>query len=412
MPSRRLAAVLATIAAIAVAQLAVIVLTPRSGTLEPAAIDLGRYFTPEQLRRASDFRGPQLWLYVATLVAQAAVLALLIVRPGRFGRLLARPWRRPVLVSSAVGAAISVLLAATRLPLEAGARARAAGVGLVNGSWGAWLWDAARSAALGALLAAVATAAAIALMRRLPRGWWAPASGLVVAIAAVLVFAGPLVLDPIFNRFERLPAGPARAEVLALADRAGVDAGEVYVMDASRRTTAANAYVTGFGSSRRIVLYDTLLDEFPPAQRRLVVAHELGHVHYRDVPRALLFILLAAPLGMLAVALLTRLWVPGAAGPRAGPASVPALFAAFWLVLLLLGTVSNQLSRSVEARADTYALRLTGESRAFIGQQRRLALQNVSNPDPSGIVRFLLRTHPTARERIGAGVAWEAGARP
>ncbi|CAB4919334.1 unannotated protein [freshwater metagenome] len=403
---------LALVGSVAMAELAVALLAPRSGVLDPAQVDLGRFFTARQLDHAADFRGPQLWLFVGTLLVQAAVLALLVLRSGRIGTLLARPWRRPVLVSAAAGAGISVLLVLATLPVLAVMRARAIDVGLVTQSWGGWLWDVARSAALGALLAAIATAAAVALMRRLPRGWWAPASGVVVAIAAVLVFAGPLVLDPLFNRFERLPPGPTRTEVLNLAQRAGVNVGEVYVVDASRRTTAANAYVTGFGSSRRVVLYDTLLRDFPRAQTRLVVAHELGHVHYRDVPRALLFILLAAPLGMLAVALLTRWWAPLPAGSRAGPATVPALFVAFTLVALLITTVSNQLSRRVEARADTYALELTGEARTFIDQQQRLAVQNVADPDPAAAVRFLLRTHPTARERIGVGVAWEAGRRP
>ena len=87
-----------------------------------------------------------------------------------------------------------------------------------------------------------------------------------------------------------------------MADKAGVKVGEVYEMDASRRTTAANAYVGGLGSTKRVVLYDTLLREFSPEEVRLVVAHELGHVHYRDVPRGLIYLAIVAPFGMFAVA--------------------------------------------------------------------------------------------------------------
>ena len=209
-----------------------------------------------------------------------------------------------------------------------------------------------------------------------------------------------------FNRFERLPDGPVRSQVLDLARRSGVQVGEVYVVDASKRTTAANAYVTGIGSSKRVVLYDTLLRDFPGDETRLVVAHELAHVHYRDVPNALLFLALVAPVGMFAVSRLTRAWGPGDGLP-AGPSSVPALVASVTLVMFLIGTVSHQLSRRVEARADSFALRLTGDAPTFLSQQRRLALQNVSDPDPPALARVLFGTHPTTRQRLGIGLAYE-----
>ena len=98
------------------------------------------------------------------------------------------------------------------------------------------------------------------------------------------------MLDPLFNKFTPLPAGELRRDVLALADEAGVDVGQVYEMDASRRTTAANAYVGGIGQTKRVVLYDTLLRDFTPAETRLVVAHELGHVHHRDLRNGLIWL--------------------------------------------------------------------------------------------------------------------------
>ena len=110
------------------------------------------------------------------------------------------------------------------------------------------------------------------------------------------------MLDPVFNKFTPLPAGATRDDVLELAKKAGVDVGEVYEVDASRRTTAANAYVTGLGHTKRVVLYDTLLKDFTPAETRLVVAHELGHVRYRDVPHGLLWLALVAPFATLVVA--------------------------------------------------------------------------------------------------------------
>lgn len=406
-----IAAPLAVVGALVAAQLSVLLLRPRGGTIDPDPVDLGDFFTPEQIERAVDFRGPQLALFGATLAVQAGTLAVLVARRGPVARRLReRSFRRPVLAAGATGAGISLALVLVALPIDALMRSRSIDVGLATRSWPGWGWDVARSAAIGALLAGLGCAAGVALMRRFPHRWWIPASVVVVAVGAALTFAGPLVLDPIFNRFERLPAGQTRSDVLELARRAGVDVGGVYVVDASKRTTAANAYVTGLGTTKRVVLYDTLLRDFPAAETRLVVAHELAHVSHRDVPRALLFLALVAPAAMFAVARLTRAW-----GPRddraPGPATVPALFASVALVTVLVASVSSQLSRRVEARADAFALELTGDARTFIEQHRRLAIRNVSDPDPPRVARLLLGTHPTTRERLGIGRAFERGAR-
>src|SRR5918997_1326285 len=171
-------------------------------------------------------------------------------------------------------------------------------------------------------------------------------------------------------------------------------------MDASRRTTAANAYVAGLGSTKRVVLYDTLLRDFSPEEVRLGVPHELGDVRYDDVPRGLLYLAIVAPVGMFAVARLAERWAPDG-----GPAAVPAVGLALALMVPALTVISNQLSRPVEARADRYAIELTGEADELIGFQQRIVEQNVSDPEPPGWVHFLLGTHPTAMERIGQALA-------
>ena len=129
--------------------------------------------------------------------------------------------------------------------------------------------------------------------------WWAPAGAGSVAFGAVLAALAPVVLDPIFNEFTPLPEGETRADVLDARRRAGVRVGEVYSVDASRRTTAANAYVTGLGPTKRVVLFDTLLDRYSRDEVRLVVAHELAHVRHRDVPRGVLYAALVAPAAAL-----------------------------------------------------------------------------------------------------------------
>jgi Zn-dependent protease with chaperone function len=256
------------------------------------------------------------------------------------------------------------------------------------------------------VLAGAGAALLLALMRRFPRRWWLPGSVGAVAISAAFLYAGPVLLDPIFNRFRPLPAGRTRRDVLELARKAGVTVGEVYEVDASRRTTAANAYVTGLGRTKRVVLYDTLLTRFSRAETNLVVAHELGHVHHRDVPRSLLYLALVAPAGLFAAARLTERWRPPDTDPGA-PASLPGAVLALGAAAFATSTVANQLSRMVERRADSFSLELTGEPGAFISSEKRLAVQNLADPDPPGWKTFLLSTHPPTIERIGMAVAFE-----
>ena len=116
------------------------------------------------------------------------------------------------------------------------------------------------------VLAAAGAALFSALIRRFPRGWWVAGAGAVVAIEIVFVWLTPVVLDPLFNRYENLPRAAPGRRSCELAQRAGVDVGDVLVVDASRRTTAANAYVNGLGHTKRVVLYDTLIERFDPAQ--------------------------------------------------------------------------------------------------------------------------------------------------
>jgi Zn-dependent protease with chaperone function len=396
----------AVVAAFVVAEAAVLLLRPRDGVIAPVPVDPRSYFTPAELDRARDYRHGQLALFGASTAIEAALLVWLVRRPPAR---LRGPFRRPVLVAAGAGAALSVGLAAVQLPVGAISHHRSVDVGLSTQDWGPWLGDVTKSTAVAAAFAGVGAAAALALMRRFTRGWWVPGSVLVVGFATASIYLGPVVLDPIFNRFTALPEGRTRADVLALAREAGVDVGQVYEVDASRRTTASNAYVTGLGRTKRVVLYDNLLEDFTRDEVRLVVAHELGHVHYRDVPRGLLYVALVAPAALYAASLLTRRLAP--AEPRPGPAALPALALSVAVVSIGVTVVANQLSRRIEARADSYSLRLTDAPEPFVGFERGIALRNVADPDPPEWLVALLATHPPTVERIGIAKAFEAGAR-
>jgi STE24 endopeptidase len=266
--------------------------------------------------------------------------------------------------------------------------------------------DVLKAAGIGAVTAAIGGLVAMALVRRFPRHWWAPAAVIVVAYGVVTIWLYPILIDPVFNRFDRLPPGKLRSEVLHLADRAGVDVGQVYRVDASRRTSAANAYVIGIGHSKRVVLYDNLIHDFSPGEVRTVVAHELGHQKHDDLLRGLAWLAIVAPAGTFLVQVLSQRFAGSAW--LGTPAALPAIALALALVSLGLGCASNVLSRRVEASADTFALRLTHDPKDFIGFQRRISIQNVGDPDPPRWYHDLFGTHPTTLERIGAGVAVES----
>jgi STE24 endopeptidase len=175
-------------------------------------------------------------------------------------------------------------------------------------------------------------------------------------------------------------------------------------VDASRRTTAANAYVTGLSRTKRVVLFDTLLNDFPPGEVRSVLAHELSHVRHRDVQRALVWLGIASPAGMHLVQRLTE-WITGDED-EPSPASLPALVLSLGVVSFAGGLAGNALSRRVEQRADAFALNLTEDPQSFIELEKRLALKALADPQPPRILQKLFGTHPDAIERIGYGVAY------
>lgn len=389
--SQRLRLPAAIVAAIVVAEAAVLLLRPKERypvmEAEPRA-----YFSAAELQRATDFRSGQLWLFGARTAVELAVLIGAV-------RYAPRAGKRPVATGAAVAAVLTLATTTAALPLRAAARQRASGVGLITQSWGGWAADTAKSTAIGGVFAAGGGALLVVGMRRFGRDWWAPGAAVVASFAVVFSTLGPVVLDPLFNTFEPLPDGATRDDVIELARKAGVDVGEVYEVDASRRTTAANAYVTGLGHTKRVVLYDTLLQEFTPAETRLVVAHELGHVKHSDVPRGLLWVALVAPFGTLVVARGTeRLTRPGAT-------AVPAAVLSLSLVTPALTMVSHQLSRAIERRADAFALELTDEPEAMVGFEQRITLLNVGDPDPPRWQQLVMGTHPTTMERIGQALS-------
>ena len=395
-----------------VAEAAAWLLRPRD-IEQPVHVDENAYFSHAELTKARDFGSGQRLILVGSLLAEGVVLVLLATgRPAVTRRVLERLGGRPVLGGAAAAAGLSVTIGAVTLPFGIWAHERSVDVGLSTQSIGGFLSDWGKGTVIGAVLAGLVGTFGLWLMRRFGSRWWIPGSAAVLAGAAIVTWLAPVLIAPLFNKFDELPPGQARSDVLELAKKAGVDVGHVYEVDASKRTTAINAYVNGLGSSKQVVLYDTLIHDLNQGERRAVVAHELGHVHGHDIQRGLLFVAIVTPLSLVFISLMSS-GIGTRRGAQPGtPAFLPALALAIFATSFVIGIAGNQLSRSVESRADTFSLQLTNDPRGMIELQQQLADRNLSDPDPPGIFSFLFGTHPSAVDRIGAAVAWEQGERP
>jgi STE24 endopeptidase len=274
---------------------------------------------------------------------------------------------------------------------------------------GGWLLDRAKGFAVAAVLSAVAVLAFVALARALPGAWPAAAAPGAALLVLALGFAGPIVLEPLFNRFRPLGDPALAGQLRALAESAGVPVRAVLVADASRRTRRENAYVSGLGGTRRIVLFDNLLDASEPRQIRLVVAHELGHRRAGHVERGTLLAMAGSAAVVLVLwgllswpALLEAIGASGPGDPRVAP-FLFLVVGVFEIIGLPLGAA---LSRRWEREADRSSLELTRDPEAFESAHRRLARANLADLEPPRAVYGLLFSHPTPPERIAAARAW------
>jgi STE24 endopeptidase len=401
-------------AAVALAIVAAWLMAPKPG-ISPAPVEISDWFDAEFLSDSASFRGGQRWLYVGQLIAQGLLLLALVVGPlsARVRRLLVgRTATRPVLYGTAVAASLLLALQSVGLPFAVASHERAAEVGLSTQTLGGWFVDWGLATTIFVTIGTGILMGALWLARRFASRWWIAGTLGVIVTAILITWAGPTVLSPIFNEYEELEPGPARTDVLRLADATGVDVGGIYRVDASRRTTGINAFVGGIGTTKRVVLYDTLIAGLPPDQRRSVIAHELAHAERNDLWRGLLWVAIVCPLAVLFVALMSDRLGPRGASSRGLPEVLPALILAIAIASTAIQMVGNGLSRSVERNADVRALELTNSPRALIDLQRTLAEANLSQPDPPGWSQFLFGTHPTTEQRIGLALSWQGGERP
>lgn len=341
-------------------------------------------FSQEDHDRAARYHRP---LYAAAAIRLLIVVAVF----GAFTRLslgglgwfgAAAVW--PVLVLGAVGAAC--------LPLDVWrGLVRERRFDLSTQTLRGWIADRTKGEAIELVLAAVVWVAAVGLARAFPRWWPLPAAAGLALFVLLMSFVAPVVLEPLFNRFSPLEDERLAGELRALAERAGVPVHDVLVADASKRTTRTNAYVSGLGPTRRVVVWDTLLADASEQELKLIVAHELGHRRDRHVLKGTLL----GMGGSVALVLLLRLAL-GTPEPSDFPLAA-LLFTGVELVSLPgLGWISRRWERA----ADRRSLELTSDLDAFVGAHVALARKNLSDLDPPRLAYLMLFTHPTPPERL------------
>jgi STE24 endopeptidase len=275
---------------------------------------------------------------------------------------------------------------------------------------GGFVADQAKNTAVGLVLNAVLFVPLWAVIRASDLWWlwgWLLFSGFTVLFGLLY----PIVIAPVFNKFTPLEGGEVRDRIMAVAAKTGLPINEVLVADASRRSNAGNAYVAGLGTTRRVVVFDTILD-WPLEEIEQVVAHELGHWKHAHLRRKLP-VLIGTQLLMFVVTYLVLQWdwLLHAGGVQSvrDPAALPIFLFVFPLGFVLVGAVTSYLSRVDERQADLYALEVLDDPGQLSAMFRRLAEANKADVDPP-LLKRIMASHPPIPERLAMADAWSAGA--
>ena len=283
--------------------------------------------------------------------------------------------------------------------------------GQSNQTFKAWVIDQLKGLAVGAPIGLILLELLYLALRLTGDLWWLWAAGGLLIFNVLLTNLAPILIMPLFNKY--VPLGDEHKELadklLALAERANTKVRGVFKYDMSKQTKAANAALTGIGNSRRIVIGDTLINEFSTDEIETVLAHELGHQVHNDIPLLITFGTISTTVSLF-IASLALKWAIGYFGfiSPADVAAFPALNIILGAYGLITMPISNAVSRWREGMADEYALQATGKREAFASAFTRLANQNLSEVDPEKWVVYLFYSHPPLGERIRKAQMWKS----
>jgi len=371
------------------------------------------YFTPAQVRLAKSYQRARLFLGLNRILLEIAFLIFLVLSgvslffESVFHRLArGRYFLKLIFFATAIILVFSLI----SFPLDWQSFRVEQAFQLSHQSFSAWIADLLKFKLIFLIIFLITIVIIYRLIIWDQDKWWIPTGIVVSALILFFVFLAPLILDPLFGKFDPLPPGPLKSRIELLTAKAGIENPRILVVDSHRRTAKANAYFTGLGKTQRVVLYDNLIEQFFPEEVESVLAHELGHYKKHHTWKGgIIAALLTFPLFyflFLTLKYACRI-------PRLGirndweVSGLPLLLLALVLITFLSLPAQNWVSRSWEREADRYALELTLDPDAFISSERRLALKNLSDPTPSPLVVNIFYTHSPVMERIKMAQEWQ-----
>ncbi len=271
-----------------------------------------------------------------------------------------------------------------------------------------WLWDQVKGFLVSIILASIVAVVLYSILREFAQHWWWYCWAVFLGLFVLMAQVAPVVLFPIFYKFEPLQNEDLKARLVRLSERAGTRVRGVYKWRLSEKSNKANAALTGLGATRRIILADTLLDNYSPEEIEAVLAHELGHHVHRHILKSI---------GVQAIVTLVGFWAANFVlhfavdrlhmfESLADFANMPLLVLVATVLSLFLMPSLNAYSRFNERQADRYAFRSISTVTPFISSMNKLASQNLAERAPSRLVEWLFHSHPAISRRVQAAEAW------
>lgn len=374
----------------------------RGGPADPST-----FMSAEQLQSAHRIATIEyLSYFISTPISWAVLLLIMLLGVSAWFRSRAEAWIRGSFFRLAVYIFLLLLtIEIIELPLHYYLHQLERSYGLTSQSLGSWLLDTAKSFGVNWLVSVPVVWLLYLAMRKSPRRWWLLGWAVSIPLTLFFTFIQPVVMEPIFNDFKPLQNEQLKQQILQLARQADIPTDQVYEVDKSKQTNTLNAYVSGIGSSTRIVLWDTTLQKLKPDEILFIMAHEMGHYVKRHVLWGTLWGIAESFLGFW---LTYRLygWISerwGRGLKVKGMLDIAALPVLLLLVSILSFAASpadNAISRMHEHSADEYAIQLRKDPDAGIRAFQKLAAESLSDVNPPGLVQFFLGTHPTLAARI------------
>ncbi|MBA7470945.1 Protease HtpX [subsurface metagenome] len=269
--------------------------------------------------------------------------------------------------------------------------------GLSNQTLAMWFSDYLKENGISILIFSLGMTGIYALMVYIPKYWWIISSAVLAIFIVVITYLYPILIDPLFYKFEKLKDTNFQEQIINIAGKAGIEVKEVLVADASRKTNKANAYFTGIGGSKRIVVFDNLINNFSRKETLNVIAHEIGHWYNWHIFKSIIIGIISGTAGLFLInAVFTY-------------SNMVGDFKSILVIILLISIISflslplqNAVSRTFERQADNFTMQATENPDAQIQLMLKLAESNLSNVSPHWYIKYFLYSHPPIMERIEA----------